>query len=239
MKAKQMITASIQCIMLISILSMVSCKKNETQRLPLTPSTPQPPQGPGNNPPVTVITLKAFAGGDKLVFLPNNKTQLSGGYSTNIPASLKFLWRKITGPGNFTIETPDSLSTKLSNLSKGIYSFELTITSTTNNLISKDTCEVIANDTSGVVKEIVFDNLKWGQEGLLWGSGITIQNLYTQIPLESVFKAYIKRDSTNKWEEMILDDEQATYYVVLANKSIYIWSTFVETDTPNIKITYW
>jgi hypothetical protein len=225
---------------------MVSCKKDETQRLPSTPSGPQStpsgpqsPQNPGNNPPVIAQTLNAFAGGDKLVFLPNNISRLFGGYSTNAQTSFKFLWRKIAGPANYTIETPDSLSTKLSNLSKGIYSFELTITASANNLISKDTCEVIANDTSAAAKEIVYDNRIWRQEGLLWGSTITIQNLYTQIPLQSVFKVYIKRDGSNKWEEMLLDDDQATYYVVLSNKSLNIWSTMDETDTPDIKVIYW
>lgn len=57
---------------------------------------------------------------------------------------LKYEWRKIYGPSQFVIHSPNSPVTKLSNLVAGIYWFELKVTNN-NHLFTRDTMIVTVN----------------------------------------------------------------------------------------------
>lgn len=52
--------------------------------------------------------------------------------------TLKYEWRKVSGPSQFRIESPDSAVTKITNLEAGIYQFELKVTNS-NGLSGRDT----------------------------------------------------------------------------------------------------
>jgi hypothetical protein len=54
---------------------------------------------------------------------------------------LKYEWRKISGPANYTIASPYAAQTAVSNLETGIYQFELTVTNS-NNISARDTMKV-------------------------------------------------------------------------------------------------
>jgi hypothetical protein len=68
------------------------------------------------------------------------------GYSqlqTNSPIqsqekTLKYEWRKISGPLQFKIESPGSAVTQITNLEEGIYQFELKVTNS-YGLFARDT----------------------------------------------------------------------------------------------------
>ena len=51
---------------------------------------------------------------------------------------LKYQWKKISGPAQYNIESPDAVTTRVSNLVTGIYQFELKVTNT-SHLSSRDT----------------------------------------------------------------------------------------------------
>jgi hypothetical protein len=57
---------------------------------------------------------------------------------------LKYEWRKIYGPSQFLIHSPNSPVTKISNLLAGVYWFELKVTSR-NRLFTRDTMIVTVN----------------------------------------------------------------------------------------------
>ena len=70
------------------------------------------------------VALKADAGTNISLIMPVNNTILKG---TAVGAVIGYSWRKISGPSQFTIATPTSPSTAISNLSVGIYTFQLKV----------------------------------------------------------------------------------------------------------------
>ena len=58
--------------------------------------------------------------------------------------ALKYRWRKISGPAQYTILSPKSAITKIINLTKGVYKFELTVTNS-YNLSARDTMTLTVN----------------------------------------------------------------------------------------------
>jgi len=76
--------------------------------------------GSSNKPPVV------NAGADQTITLPTNSVTLSGSASDPDGTIASYQWSKISGPGTFTIESPNSKSTKISNLVAGTYVFRLT-----------------------------------------------------------------------------------------------------------------
>lgn len=57
---------------------------------------------------------------------------------------LKYQWRKISGPAQYTIESPDAATTHVTNLVAGVYQFELKVTNSAN-LSARDTMTVTVN----------------------------------------------------------------------------------------------
>lgn len=194
-------------------------------------TSPPPPPPP---PPSTAIALSASSGTDQMVFLPNDYCTIGGWVSGY--ASFTVLWNKISGPTSFSIELPNSLRTKISNLVNGVYQFEITVSA--DGLTVRDTCSVIVGQISATPNEVVLSNQVWGQDGLLWGSGIVISNVYQYLPAGRVFRVYIKKDNSTTWEELIMDDYNSWYNFSLLDGNLVIYSNYDETDTPDIKLVY-
>ncbi len=74
-----------------------------------------------NEPPL------AKAGPDQVLTFPKDSTLLDGSASTDDKEITKYQWTLKSG-GNVTIETPGSVSTKISGLQQGNYLFTLTVT---------------------------------------------------------------------------------------------------------------
>ncbi|MDI5948818.1 PKD domain-containing protein [Flavobacterium yafengii] len=187
----------------------------------------------------------SFAGGDIQVILPTNFCWLSGGYSHSGTID-NFVWKKISGPSTYILESPNSLRTKVSNLEKGIYEFELTITNK-KGLTGKDTARVIVGEMSLNPKEIIFKDIEWI---FPWYSAIEIKDFNLLMP-QGIFKVYIQRDNNLQWEEVTPYSENSAnkydYFVetrpdgagIYTYGSLYIFYYGTDTnDTPSVKIVY-
>ncbi|RTL56302.1 MAG: hypothetical protein EKK37_17685 [Sphingobacteriales bacterium] len=71
---------------------------------------------------------KANAGADKIITLPTNSVTLTGSGTVVDRTITSYQWTKIAGPAQFTIVSPNTASTDISNLVQGIYSFQLKVT---------------------------------------------------------------------------------------------------------------
>ena len=75
------------------------------------------------------ITPVANAGADQTITLPTNSTSVTASASTSASGFVVgWLWEKISGPATYTIGSPTSETTTLSNLVQGTYVFRLTVT---------------------------------------------------------------------------------------------------------------
>jgi hypothetical protein len=68
--------------------------------------------------------LKADAGTDISLVLPTNSTILKGSANGTLAS---YTWSLVSGPGQFTIVTPNNPSTTISNLAIGTYTFQLKV----------------------------------------------------------------------------------------------------------------
>ena len=88
----------------------------------LYPSTISNPQLPNSNP-------IANAGADVIISLPENSVKLNGVASFDPDGTLvSYKWSKVQGPKEYSLATPDSVSTLVTNLVEGIYIFQLSVT---------------------------------------------------------------------------------------------------------------
>ncbi len=89
-----------------------------------------------NHPPV------ARAGDNQTIILPVNSVLLNGSTSSDPDNNITaYQWTNITGPPSFVLASPTSVQTMASNLTEGIYIFQLQVTDATG-LYSRDTMEV-------------------------------------------------------------------------------------------------
>jgi ribosomal protein L14 len=94
---------------------------------------------PVNQPPVS------NAGADQNITLPTNAVTINGSASSDPDGSISaYLWTKISGPAQFTVGDNTSASTLLSNLTAGLYSFQLKVTDN-GGAIALDTIKVNVN----------------------------------------------------------------------------------------------
>ena len=91
-----------------------------------------------NIPPV------ANAGSDQTITLPANNVTLSGSGTDADGTIVSYLWTEISGPSAYSIVNLTSASTSVSNLVKGIYQFQLTVTDN-NEATSTDMVQVNVN----------------------------------------------------------------------------------------------
>ena len=92
--------------------------------------------GSTNHPPV------ACAGADRTITLPTDTVTLDGSCSTDPDNNItSYLWTKIGGPASLTIANANVVTTLVSNLTEGIYQFELKVIDA-GGLFSKDTVQV-------------------------------------------------------------------------------------------------
>jgi len=86
----------------------------------------------------------ADAGTDLNITLPVNSVTLNGTGSDPDGFISGYLWTKIAGPAQFTINVASSASTGVTNLTEGVYLFELSVTDN-NGATDKDTVQVTVN----------------------------------------------------------------------------------------------
>ncbi|MFZ6014603.1 MAG: PKD domain-containing protein [Bacteroidota bacterium] len=84
------------------------------------------------------------AGSDQTISFPTNSITLSGTASDPDGSIASFSWTKISGPATGTIADPTQASTSVTNLSGGIYRFELTVTDN-SGAFGRDTVQITVN----------------------------------------------------------------------------------------------
>ena len=92
----------------------------------------------GNNrPPV------ANAGQDQFMYVPPSDSAILDGSASSDPDNniTGYLWTKISGPSSFTSSNINGVKTKITNLLKGVYEFELKVTDA-GGLSDKDTMTI-------------------------------------------------------------------------------------------------
>jgi hypothetical protein len=220
-------------LLLFSTTLIINIGCSEESQSTVPPTYTAPPKDT-TEPPNSAPT--ASAGGDIQVILPTDFFWLSGSYSDNALID-NFVWKKISGPSIYILESPNSLRTKVSKLEKGIYEFELTVTNK-GGLTSKDTARVTVGEISLNPKEIIFKNMTWSCP---WDCVIEIENIYSHLPLGNVFRVYIQRDNSADWREAILESQWADNFSYAYSLNGYLWIYYLGShveDTPNIKIVY-
>ena len=89
-----------------------------------------------NHPPV------ACAGADRTIALPTDTVTLDGSCSTDPDNNISsYLWTKVAGPASVTMGNANAATILVSNLTEGVYQFELKVTDA-GGLFSKDTVQV-------------------------------------------------------------------------------------------------
>ena len=94
---------------------------------------------PVNQPPIS------NAGADQNITLPTNSVTINGSASSDPDGTIStYLWTKVSGPAQFTIGNTGTASTLVSNLTAGVYSFQLKVTDN-GGAIALDTIKVNVN----------------------------------------------------------------------------------------------
>ena len=100
-------------------------------------------QEPTNGKPV------ANAGQDITIALPANSVTLDGSQSRDADGSIvKYAWSKVSGPGQFSIASPSSATTRVSNLVEGTYLFRLVVTDDKGETAQDDVVVTVKAGTS-------------------------------------------------------------------------------------------
>jgi len=102
----------------------------------------------------------ANAGDDQEIVLPANQVQLSASGTAPNGTAASFHWDNTFGPigGSFTITSPNSAATNITNLSQGSYIFKVTITGTDNST-AVDYVAVTVNPTQTRIEDNVYTSI--------------------------------------------------------------------------------
>ncbi len=92
----------------------------------------------------------ANAGLNQNITLPVNTVSLNGSGSDPDGNISAFLWRKISGPTTFTITNTTAATTSVTNLTQGVYQFELRVTDN-SGATDTDTLQVTVNPAANQV----------------------------------------------------------------------------------------
>ncbi len=189
-------------LIIVQVFGYLSCTKDD-ENLPAQPA-------PTKNTAPKVKTIDQV-----LLILPNNEITLVGNYTDSERNVREVKWIKISGPASYRLENPNSLSTRLDQLEKGDYLFELRVTDSLA-LYGSDTVKVTVSDTPASSNELVFTDHTWVFD---WSNHIEVEKFNTIISPNAVFKVYIRRESSSDWIE-------ATPLSLFGNSS---YEYFVET----------
>jgi len=187
------------------------------------------------------------------LMLPQDWVVLNNSYIGSSSDVTGFAWEKINGPATYSLGYSNFEYTVIYDLVEGSYQFELTV-DYVNGSVSKDTTNVNLYDVSTIpqnAKEIVLYNQNWIYP---WYPEVQIENFYSLIPSESLFRIFIRRDGNTNWEDVPGSSTSSSqsslydYFIerrlpdgagMYTNGSLYITYYGPTPDTPDIKIVYW
>jgi hypothetical protein len=188
---------------------------------------------------------RTFAGADLYVVLPNDSATLNGVVYDDPSLMLLHSWKKISGPASYVIDEPGLLKTKVRNLLKGRYEFELTVRNN-GGLTGIDTVIVDVQEPFTPLNDLIFQDLRWI---FPWYASIEVKNINLYSAPKKVF---IKRGFNTTWTEVNYLSNSAinsAYEYFIETRpdgagmynygSLYIfyYGTITD-DTPQVKIQF-
>lgn len=209
---------------LIALISVASGCSEPTQPAPPEIVRPTPPAAP----PAPVVPVNtaptAYVGWDIWVPLPANSSILDA-LATDAESSISYLWKKVSGPKSYSIESPDSLQTKVVNLQEGTYQFELTVTDK-GGLTGKATVRVVVYEprTPGA-NEFIFKDLRdscGGQCDRNFSDRFTyvIENFHAYVPAGTASKVLLKVAGSTNWIEVSSTEGEDYVYRINGNRFV-------------------
>jgi len=197
------------------------------------PTQPKvPPTPPPNTAPI------AYAGPDVLVPLPATSGVLDGFAMDSESNVVRYSWQKVDGPGAYSIESPDSLRTNLTNLQSGWYGFELAVTDV-GGLTGKDTVGVLVYDPllEGA-NEVVFRDLDWSCP---WYCYLSIRDVRDYVGSSTAIKVFLKENGVVQWIEVVSAPEAASeqpYWWTISDGDLLIHAITRVTDGMDVMIKF-
>jgi len=177
----------------------------------------------------------------------NSEVLSAGAYLTNntIPNLVNKQWRKISGPGNYLINSPSAMETLVSGLTSGVYQFEFKA-SDVNGLVDSAQTTVSVVDLSTPNQDTIITNQSWTVDVTGFGCNYIQLNLDQYIPAGTpVKKVPIKPDCVGSWTEVFVtsvntNNDDYSYLIFNAHYLEVYWCQggCNTIDTPDIKIVY-
>jgi hypothetical protein len=193
---------------------------------------PPPPPSPSNQ------LIWVDANMNITIELPMNFAMLNGIVTGPGRNGVTYNWQKVSGPSSCTIENPDSLVTKVSNLELGVYQFKFTATNISGQART-DSMTLIVQDPTSSNKQLVFWNVNW--ECSLECS-IYLGNVSQYLPANGAISVYIRREGQQNWDLVVPESNFTTeryFYVSSSGQLSVVENSILDaTDHPEIKIVY-
>jgi hypothetical protein len=214
------------------LIISVGCERETLSRSISSSIYPPPPPPPPNQ------AIYANANMSITVELPMNFGILNGEAYGPGRNGASYKWEKVSGPASYFLENPDSLKTKVRNLEKGVYQFQLTVT-TNAGQTSTDIMTLKVQDASSSNKQIFFWDLNWSCP---FGCSILLGDISSYVPANSTYAINIRRESSSIWELVVPDSTSSTarYIYSIWNGQLTVFdNSYIDaTDHPEIKIAF-
>ena len=187
-------------------------------------------------PPVLPQPGQAFAGSDQWVPLPANFSVVYGGTSHAEATIESYFWKNISGPSSYVLVYPREKHAVVTNLEKGTYEFEFTVTTKAGSP-DKDTVSIhVYEPRTAGANEFIFKNLKWMCP---FRCAVYIENFNLYVPNGTAFKVFLKSAHSANWIELL--NNTADKYLYGINNNHLAIDSFDpdDEDLPvDVKITF-
>ena len=165
--------------------------------------------------------------------LPANSTVVYGGTSHAEATIESYFWKKISGPASYVLVYPREKHAVVTNLEKGTYEFEFTVTTKAGSP-DKDTVSIqVYEPRTAGANEFIFKNLKWMCH--LIGCYVDIENFNLYVPNGTAFKVFLKSVNSDKWIE-ILNNRGDKYVYGINNNRFSIESYLLSPDDEKVPV---
>jgi hypothetical protein len=192
------------------------------------PTQPGAPAPPANTAP------RAYAGAHVLVPLPASSAVLNGSATDKESNIVGYAWKKIYGPDSYSIESPASLRTDLTNLIKGWYEFELVVTDA-GGLTGKDTVGVLVYDPRVEGEnEVVFRGLRWYCP---MGCSLSIKDFGYYVGSSPTIRVFLKEQGVPHWIEAASEwASESLYSWGISDRDILIYADWPINETGSVDV---
>jgi hypothetical protein len=156
------------------------------------------------------------------------------GIGTGPSEITSYAWRSIAGPGSYSLESPNSRFTKVTNLEQGLYKFELTVTDG-GGLTGKDTVSVLVfNPRTVGANELIFKDLKWVCP---LGCSVSVENFGGYVPDGTPIRVFVGADGwieAHPVSEWMINDR---FVYATDNDKLLIYTTN-DLGTVDVKVNF-